>query len=293
MKRGIFGLCAALVLMGGLVAVQAEGKAGQWKQAFQVEAKHSTFYAGFLNDTQGITVSYAGEVHYTKDGGKTWPRAYNNSWCRFGLEILDEKTAWHCGNRGHVRMSTDGGESWEAVADFGDMEPDQCRFLSFIDAKTGWIAAPGRIAATTDGAQSWTEFDLPESSKNTAAINLRSVKDGYVLDVTGALFVTQDAGKTWSKRLVPLDGKLLTMKCPTAAMRFLDADHGTIVVSNKGAVVAFATADGGKTWDKTVVNDKLSGYLYLTRDGKTLTVTSKLGNLADREGVLLTVYHLQ
>lgn len=293
-KKLIIGLCGAVVLALGLLNVHAEEKAGQWKQAFQVEAKHSTYYAGFLNDTQGITVSYGGEVHFSKDAGKTWPRAINNSWCRFGLEIVDANVAFHCGNKGHVRMSVDGGETWDEVADFGDMEPDQCRFLSFADPKTGWIASPFRIAATHDGAQSWTEFDMPEASKNIAAINLRTANDGYILDLSGKLFMTGDAGKTWSERMVPLNGLVLqTLKCPTAAMRFSDANHGTVVVASTGKILSFLTADGGKTWTKSVVSDKLFGFIFLTKDGKTLTITSKLGNLSDREGVTLTVFHLQ
>ena len=95
------------------------------------------YVAGFHDDGFGITVGYSGDVRYTTDGGQLWTSAENKSWCRYGLDIVDEKTAWHCGNGGHVRASTDGGQTWQTVADFGPNQPDHCRFLSFLDAKTG------------------------------------------------------------------------------------------------------------------------------------------------------------
>jgi photosystem II stability/assembly factor-like uncharacterized protein len=294
MRKTMFLAMGLTLFFSSVLGALADEKGGQWKMVLQSEAKHSAYIGGFHNEQDGITIGYAGEVHYTHDGGKTWPTAVNHSWCRFGLEILDKNTAWHCGNKGHVRVSTDGGEIWEPVADFGDMEPDQCRFLSFADANLGWIASPFRIAATNNGAKSWNEFDLPEDSKNIAAICLRTANDGYVLDVTGNLYVTKDAGKTWSKQGVPLEGKPLpTLQCPTAAMRFSDANHGIIVAATKGKIYSYTTADGGKTWTKSLVSDKHFGYLFLNHEGNLLTVTGKLGNLTSREGVLITVFRLQ
>jgi photosystem II stability/assembly factor-like uncharacterized protein len=294
MRKIIVLLLSLTLLLLSNLGAWAENKGGQWKMVLQSEVKGAVNLAGFANEQNGITIGYGGEIHFSHDGGKTWPRAINNSWCRFGLEILDEKTAWHCGNKGHIRLSTDGGESWDPVADFGQMEPDQCRFLSFADAKTGWAAAPFYIAATNDGAASWKEFDLPEASKNLAAIHLLTANDGYLLDVSGKLFITKDGGKTWSQQTVPLKGlQLQTLKCPTAAMRFTDAKNGVVVVSAKGSVISFTTVDGGKTWSQSLVTDKLFGFLFLSRDGKLLTITGKLGNLSDKEGALISVFKLQ
>src|SRR5512143_1438269 len=132
------------------VAPATEAVKEPWQVAQKLTYTHAVYYAGFMNESFGMTVGYGGEVHYTNDGGASWPQAANSSKCRFGLEIVDDQVAWHCGNGGHVRKSTDGGKTWQAVADFGPSEPNQCRFLSFLDDTTGWAATPSQLAATND-----------------------------------------------------------------------------------------------------------------------------------------------
>lgn len=235
--------------------------------------------AGFLDESFGITVGSAGEVHYTTDGGETWPQADNASLCRFGLEIVDDKLAWHCGNGGHVRVSTDGGRTWQAVADYGPNEPKHCRFLSFLDAETGWAATPYQLGATADGGASWVDVALPEGIQDIAAIALRTSTDGYLLDVAGNLFVTEDGGESWaplSSGLIP-DGKelLLGSSSPAAALRFPDADRGLVALSLKGKegveISIVRTIDGGQTWEQEHALTTF-GTPYLTRDGTMLTI---------------------
>lgn len=259
--------------------------AGQWQVISQIEVTHPTTIAGFLNDTFGITAGPNGETHYTTDGGKTWTKANNSSLCRFGLDIVDEQVAWHCGNSGHVRVTTDGARNWQAVADFGPSEPTHCRFLSFLDDKTGWAATPNQLAATQDGGMTWTEIARPDDIQTIMAIALRTASDGYILDSGGKLFVTQDGGKTWSTReLAPIaddSGKSFAWYVPSAAVRFLDSERGLVVmnfrnaVTNKNQAMAMRTADGGQTWSQASI--PVTGALYLSHDGEILTVTSLTG----------------
>lgn len=255
----------------------AAGDANLWKVAQQVKVQHATTVAAFLNDTFGITAGYAGEIHYTADGGQTWPRAKNSSMCRFGLDIVNQSLAWHVGNGGNVRMSTDGGQNWTAVSNLSSSGISQ--FISFVDAKTGWAANQTKLWATADGAQKWTEVALPTGAKNLVEIVLRTASSGYLLDEAGVLYITQDGGQHWSSQALELkDGAMALVKLPHgAAMRFFDADHGLIIASLAGGgnseLVALRTADGGKTWQKEdlAVPAKI-GSLYLTHDGTTLTI---------------------
>jgi hypothetical protein len=57
-------------------------------------------------------------------------------------------------------------------------------------------------------------------------------------------------------------------------MRFSDANHGLIVVSEDyqiGKVKAFHTSDGGATWTSELV-PVTSGLVFLSRDENLLTV---------------------
>lgn len=241
---------------------------------------HAVSYAGFMDGSFGITVGYAGEVHYTTDGGATWPRATNTSLCRFGLEIVDDKVAWHCGNGGHVRKSTDGGRTWEAVTNFGPNEPNQCRFLSFLDATTGWAATPSELAATNDGGQTWQEITLPDDAQLIMAVELRTPQAGYLLASSGKLYVTADGGKSWTTQSLDFmkDAFVGKMPSPLAAMRFMDEKYGMIVMSRGNADDGFYvwsayTEDGGVTWrEDQVPVEKGIPFLYLSNDGTTLTV---------------------
>jgi photosystem II stability/assembly factor-like uncharacterized protein len=93
-----------------------------------------------------------------------------------------------------------------------------------------------------------------------------------------------DGGKSWSTQTLGLDKygemKLLPVtETTTAAMRFIDADHGIVVLSLAGGgdsqVVALRTTDGGQTWEEEIVPAKLS-IPYLTRDGALLTLVGLL-----------------
>jgi photosystem II stability/assembly factor-like uncharacterized protein len=147
-----------------------------------------------------------------------------------------------------------------------------------MDDKTGWIATPLQLGVTKDGGITWKELTLPEGIKDIAAIALRTVTDGYLLDTEGTLFITQDAGETWSSRSLGLyEGEELDPNSytPMAAMRFLDTDWGLVALSltEKGKLKALVmrTVDGGLTWKRESVPVKY-GTLYLAHDGSTLTV---------------------
>jgi photosystem II stability/assembly factor-like uncharacterized protein len=255
---------------------------GPWKVIQQAQYEQSIYQAGFLDDSSGIMVGYNGAVYYSADGGQNWSPGNNTSYCRFGLDIVDRQTAWNCGNGGHVRVSTDGGKNWQAVADFGSNEPDHCRFLSFLDAHTGWAAAPQLLGVTTDGGTTWNTLALPKDIKDIAAIALRTATEGYLLDTTGTVFVTTDGGQTWITHSLGLAGneELTIAKAPTAAMRFTDAQNGMVVFDLKDGVFSARTTDGGQTWKREPVAITYNApTLYLAHDGLTLTAIDGVFNL--------------
>lgn len=266
-----------------------------WKIIVDETPYHPCTMAGFETKDYGITVGYAGEVHYTKDGGKTWPRASSFSMCRFGLEIVNDKVAWHCGNQGNVRYTLDGGMIWNSATNFGSNEPDHCRFLSFIDEKTGWIGSPYDLASTHDGGRTWNVITLPKECADISAIDLRSPRDGYIFDSRGFLFITNDGAKTWTKQSIGLDKgqTLMLLYTPSAAMRFINAEQGIIAYYQKGkGVMAKLTEDGGRTWKEESVIKNMGG-LYLSKNGQLLTVTSRAsGNNRNAKITVLSHYKL-
>jgi photosystem II stability/assembly factor-like uncharacterized protein len=254
--------------------------AGPWQIVLQKEIEQPMRIAAFLDETFGLTGGPAdvGRANVTTDGGQTWTLAQSSAGCLFGLDVVDGQVIWQC-SLGPVGVSTDGGQTWQAVTDYGN-----CRQLSFLDAQTGWIATPYQLGATTDGGQTWAEVSLPEGVDNIAAVSRRTPTDGYLLDNTGILHVTQDGGQSWSSHALGLDleGKPIpNRETASAAVRFTDADHGLVVVHLAGGlsseVVALRTADGGRTWEQEQVMEvSLLNALYLSHDGSVLTIADQM-----------------
>jgi photosystem II stability/assembly factor-like uncharacterized protein len=233
---------------------------------------------GFNDSTFGIYIGDDSRLMYSEDGGVSWQDAQIDSSGLYGLDIVDRNTAWVCGNR-TTRVTTDGGKTWQVAANFGDNPPVHCRFVSFLDSKTGWAATSTQLVATSDGAVNWTNAVLPQGVEQIAAISLYASGNGCLLDTQGNVFSTKDDGKSWTKAgMLPLDDlTIATMSPPVAAMRFQNAGRGVViipaVVDGAGRTVAFQTYDGGRTWKRQPVADSF-GYPVISHDGRILTLYS-------------------
>ncbi|MBN1438952.1 MAG: hypothetical protein JW929_06030 [Anaerolineales bacterium] len=239
----------------------------------------SVTVAGFHDARFGLAAGPDDDVRYTTDGGESWTRASGELHCRHGVEIVNERVAWHCGNGG-TRLSTDGGRTWTTVS------PSGCPNLSFLDAQTGWASSNYQLQATEDGGRSWRLLASPAAEGGIMAVALRTKTDGYVLDKHGRLFVTSDGGESWEERSLGLtEGESLVPSGngPRAALRFPNERNGIAVYDLLDRSVWFAvTADGGRTWKRSEIPALRDGsfayQIYLSRDGRWLTVTDDFNN---------------
>ncbi len=270
-------------------AQETPAEQSMWAIAHNSKIEHPANIAGFLKEDIGFTVGFSGEVHYTNDAGQTWPEGENSSMCLFCLDIIDENLVWAAGNGYNVRVSHDGGKTWDAASDIslGGMPSN----IDFVDDTTGWIATQSRFASTTDGAATWTEMVLPEGAESIAAISLRTAQDGYLLTREGQLYTTADGGATWSGQdlgfkdygIIDMQKqpKLGKSNIAAADISFTDEKNGTIVLTgmySEGGFIAWCltTADGGATWEAEQIPDLgfSATKVFLTTDGQYLTMAS-------------------
>lgn len=255
-----------------------------WKITSESEAIFPRNIGGFFNKKYGVTVGYAGEIYYTKDKGKTWNKGSNSSYCLFGLCIVNTKVAYACGNGTYVVKTTDGAKNWKQIMNFGEYEPNQPRYLSFINEDMGWIATPQKfkhkdkivmLGSTKDGGETWEYIVLPEEIDEIVAIYLRTAENGYILDNKNNLYITNDGGKNFVKQPLNIEDACLNAKAePHVVLKFSDENYGFIAYENeKGKFQAARSSDGGKTWINDTVPDLPNGALYLSQDGKTITLT--------------------
>jgi photosystem II stability/assembly factor-like uncharacterized protein len=256
-----------------------------WKEVHRMKIEQKTYYAGFLTDTYGLTVGYGGEIHYTNDGGKTWPASENKSLCRFGLDMLNGNFALTSGNGGNNRISGDSGKTWQAITDYGSTQPSQNKYVSIVDENTFWLASNAKMALSVDSGKTWQEIKTPENMKPISAISFQTANDGYVLNAKGTLFATKDGGKTWSEQSIDFhklnlkDDKLLNYSAAVASLRFTDSQNAVLAlygILNTGArVIILKTTDGGKTWEDEILPDNYPvTTVFLSRDAKYLTLYS-------------------
>jgi photosystem II stability/assembly factor-like uncharacterized protein len=255
-----------------------------WKQIKEIipsEKKIKNRYAGFFNNDFGISTYQYGILSYTVDGGETWTPGINKSDCIAGLEIMDENNAIISANYSEVRVSNDGGLNWKEVPKFGDMKNEHCRYLSFIDSNTGWIANRKEIGYTADGGKTWESINTPQNLSDIGAIWLSSKTEGYILSTDDKLYGTTDAGKTWSEKELGLGGAWLLV-CPAATLHVSDQNSFQVVAyhesETKKGYYYYNTVDGGDSWEKELVVEGSPGFVYLNREGTLLTISDDGGN---------------
>ncbi|HOJ78507.1 MAG TPA: hypothetical protein PLZ08_08795 [Bacillota bacterium] len=274
-------IVVGLIFFCSLVKVNALQDFGPWETELQLDINHPCTIAGFVSGGMiGISVGEDGQCYYTMDSGNTWVKTETNTSSRYGIDLSLYQTVFTCGTDGKVRISTNNGRSWEERADFIPSGNLHCRYLSFCNIFTGWIAAPDSLGMTKDSGRSWTGLNLPEGINRIDAIALRTPTEGYLLDASdnGVLYITEDGGVTWRKISIGLQGESLEIsQAPTAAMRFTSADNGIIIINRKFKtgiqIWAAITKDGGSTWQHERVPGEYS-HLFLARDGLTLTLTN-------------------
>ncbi len=270
----------AIVAMAFLLASCA-----QWKEEFTLTKKtgNGAYNAGFYDGAVGCSVGYSGVMNYTAEGKRMktgWFTGINSSACMFGLEMIDEKTFLACGNRGHVVLSTDGGEHWGRKADFGGQEPGQCRYASFAGRDAGWIASTLKIGETLDLGKTWTEIPYDQSNGVLLSVCCVGAGKGYAFTHTGAVVKTEDAGKTWvnvgkvvDPSKVPLRSGMsrlqqiaqLRVKGDTAILAFVNDVNG------KATLHVYSSADGCKTWVKDFEKPHVLSTVFVSPDMGRIT----------------------
>ena len=233
----------------------------------------------------------SGTCLITKDGGKKWETVWVQT--NFDLRSIwmaDKKTGQICNHGGDDHadgdkvITTDGGKTWAQKRVYRGLN-DCC----WTSAKEGWAVGSrvsvgfmptprsplytsrtARIIYTRDGGQSWEPQDAPDiGGKN----ELRSVwfvdsKFGCAVGDAGAILVTKDGGKKWTRCKNATDKNLY-------AVCFVDKKKGWAV--GEGGVI-LSTTNGGSSWkkEKSPTTETLYG-LHFSKKGKTGIATGQKG----------------
>ncbi len=144
----------------------------------------------FLSDTNGAALFGGNQVIVSDDGGEKWRPVNFPKGTVLKALTRQGQTLWLGGGRqltptlvvAGLWRSDDAGKSWKAVS-LGDVY-GAVTGVWFADANTGFIAARGKVYATRDGGQSWTEVSdgsvAIEEIVGTGANTLWGIAGGVV-----------------------------------------------------------------------------------------------------------------
>ena len=200
---------------------------------------------GFLDESTGWLMVHLGAgmmhdyiaIHKTADSGQSWRRVVDDqsapdlmSCPKTGVAFTLPTTAWVTGDCPGLMpslmfyKSTDGGLTWQLVnppgpdgkpADLGSQGDSGC-------------GIPGMVYASADAMLFVLRCTQFQAQENTSS---------------SWLYITQDNGKTWSARALPV---------PYASLFFATPDQGWMLGSLQNDASAsgelYLTKDGGRNW---------------------------------------------
>jgi photosystem II stability/assembly factor-like uncharacterized protein len=220
--------------------------------------------------------------------------------------FVSADVGWAAGEHSTIIKTSDGGTNWTAQVggDPGNME-QPIAFLRFLDERRGWavqgcagVCSEGyRLLHTRDG-QNWEEAGLiPRGVVDFTFTNGRhgiALTNGSPDYGRGAIFLTDDAGKTWKALFAcmvssTVQGLARNDGCWFERMEMLSDRTGFALAHDNGDHLAiFRTDDAGRTWNYRVLpmpgkdadfffTDVNHG-LVILNDGKTYVTQDGGGN---------------
>lgn len=240
-------------------------------------ADHNFAGLRFTSPTTGIVVDATGKIYWTGDAGKTWTTAYTGKTELSGAHFADTQIGYAAGERGTILRTDDGGRTWATrpTAADGDWlstpacaSPEHCAFRTSTrvlrttdggQSTTLSAPLPERLSAlafvSADRLAGFDRHGSPVLSRDGGAtfatLGTRVLPEGLnsvwsseasgvlaATDEKGGLYVSSDAGKTWSGGVVaPSQLSSVTFPSRTVGFALVKGDP-------------WRSMDGGRTWAK-------------------------------------------
>jgi photosystem II stability/assembly factor-like uncharacterized protein len=155
----------------------------------------------FSDMTNGWTVD-EGHIRNTTDGGLTWHVQHGPTLMYWrDIQFVNSTTGWAVGWR-TIFHTNDGGITWNEQL-YNEFSFAYCLFA--LNSTTAWVlgetgnGSNSVILKTTDGGNTWGRQNgsIRDSFRS---IYFTDSLNGWAGTETGAMYVTQDGGATWSKQ---------------------------------------------------------------------------------------------
>jgi len=165
-------------------------------------------------------------------------------------EIIDGRIV-AVGDRGHVILSDDGGQTWRQ-----GVVPVRSTLaaVDFVDEKNGWaVGHDGAIVHSVDAGETWVlQNHAPELEQPLLDVMFFDADDGIAIGAYGYYLFTSDGGQTWEEIMIDeeWDYHLNAIVEAGDANLYIAAEAGSI----------YRSSDRGRTW--TPLNFPYEGSMF-------------------------------
>lgn len=198
------------------------------------------------------------EVLWAPVAGGWFPQTSGSSQNLRGVHFLTKDTGWVAGAGGYLRVTYDGGASWQS-RDIGGLSAN---VVTFRDAATGWVAGNGGVVRRFVTENNWGSvttgttqdvYDIRSVSADTAYMvgangmvrrSLNGSAQPWVISFD-AMSIPVSTAPTWTSKTSNTANDL-------NAVHFASATVGLAVGANRTVAL---TTNGGETWSTTVAGD--------------------------------------
>ena len=245
LRAGAGDLAFAAGLKGAL-ARSADG--GRTWAAGAVSTSEDVIDVSFPTAATGYALDAAGTLLRTDNAGSSWRILGAGEGGRPSeLLALSPQTVLLAGPRG-VRRSGNGADSFDRASGKGLARAA----LSHLDRAGSAVLVYGRrsLFVSANGGRSWKAVARPSKRTTITAADFVSSKAGYLLDDTGRVFKTANAGRRWRELLS-------TGSAQVGGLSFSDARNGWLVLDgwrDGGGGWVMRTDDGGATFRPQLVS---------------------------------------
>lgn len=198
-----------------------------------------TLYAVAVNGRNNVwTCGFNGSIYHSADSGKVWTRQQiSTTKTLYDLVIFDEHNGLVCGQGGTIQRTETGGKTWNSVFEKGELTNSALFKMSFAGPKTGCVVGSnGTVLFTQNGGVSWSESEIADESIDNHTGMLEE-------DEMDPLLQVESSGQEYILYGVDLADQLVGY----AVGEFS---------------VLLKTVDGGKTWDKSSIQEAMGKSLF-------------------------------
>ncbi len=212
------------------------------------------FASAVITDRDYILLGDRGNIFQSNDAAKSWKRVESNT--RSALVSVcfpDSQNGWAVGQDGAVLHSTDKGKTWAFQV---SGVHTYLLAVDFFDVLNGCaVGADSTVIMTADGGKTWSvsPFRAPSAfdddpdfaeEYNLLAVSMIDASQVCVAGDGGRIFVTRDAGRSWTDVKSPLYDEEMMEGRNLYAMTY---DNGVLYAAGIDCTF-ICSKDQGNTW---------------------------------------------